>query len=135
MSISENIKQMRKLTDMTQEDLGEKIGVSLKTIQRWEKNERTPNVSIIPKLAEVLQTTVTNLMGIDNPEDNVQKETNDKLFLENSENNTDNDRLVFRWEGGKELNLPNTPETRDMFIKIVSNTLKGSNEPTLTLNG
>lgn len=63
MIIGEKIKQQRKLSGLSQEKLGEQVGVSLKTIQRWENGERSPRIEEIENLASVLRTSVGYLMG------------------------------------------------------------------------
>lgn len=62
MSIAERIKERRRVKGINQEDLGRLIGVSIKTIQRWESGERSPKAEIIPKLADVLGTSTLYLM-------------------------------------------------------------------------
>ena len=83
MLMCEKIRQQRKNMNITQDDLGQKIGVSLKTVQRWENGERTPNSSIIPKLANALNTTVSYLMGVDDISA-PQSEPVENLELDNS---------------------------------------------------
>jgi len=41
------IKKSRKILKLTQTELGEKIGVDIKTIQSWEYEIREPNKSAI----------------------------------------------------------------------------------------
>ena len=62
--VSARIREKRKAQKLTQQELAEKVGVSLMTILRWEKGERTPNALIMPQIAEALNTTVEYLMGL-----------------------------------------------------------------------
>ena len=62
--VSVRIKQKRKEQRLTQQELADKVGVSLMTVLRWEKGERTPNTSIMSRLAESLNTSVEYLMGL-----------------------------------------------------------------------
>ncbi len=63
-NIGDKIKTLRQQIDMTQEELGNKIGVTKATIHKYEigaiKNLRRP---IIEKLAKALETTPAHLMG------------------------------------------------------------------------
>jgi len=62
---SENkLKEIRKRTGMSQEQLAELVGVSLMTIRRWEWGETSPSAKKLPKLAEALNTSVEYLMGL-----------------------------------------------------------------------
>ena len=65
-NLANRIKNKRKELEMTQQDLANKLGISLMTVLRWEKNERTPNTSMLPKLAEALNTSVEYLIGVEN---------------------------------------------------------------------
>lgn len=71
-SVSARIKSKRKEQRLTQQELANKIGVSLMTVLRWEKGERTPNTLIMPQIAEALNTSVEYLMGLQ-PSQEVRK--------------------------------------------------------------
>lgn len=64
MSLSENIKKYRKAKKITQKTLGEKIGRSEVTIQKYEakKNPIEPPFNIIQQIAEVLEVSVNDLI-------------------------------------------------------------------------
>lgn len=40
-----------------------------------------------------------------------------------NENNDENNKLIFKWEGQKEIRLPDKPENRELLIKIINNVL------------
>lgn len=63
-TVSARIREKRKGQRLTQQELADKIGVSLMTVLRWEKGERTPNALIMPQIAEALNTSVEYLMGL-----------------------------------------------------------------------
>ena len=48
---------------MTQTDLAEKMNVTDKAVSKWERNLSCPDINSIPKLAEVLGTTVEELLN------------------------------------------------------------------------
>lgn len=52
----------RKQKNMTQEQLAEKLGVSNKTISKWETGKCMPDYSIVKSLCEELEITVAELM-------------------------------------------------------------------------
>lgn len=62
-NIGEIISSLRKAKGMTQNDLAEKMNVTDKAVSKWERNLSYPDVSSIPKLAEVLGTTVEELLN------------------------------------------------------------------------
>ncbi len=47
---------------MTQAQLAEKMGVTDKAVSKWERDLSCPDINSIPKLAEILGTTVEQLM-------------------------------------------------------------------------
>lgn len=61
MGIHENIKKYRKLNDLTQKELAEKIGVSTITIQNYENSRRTPNYETLTKIANALHISINDL--------------------------------------------------------------------------
>ena len=67
------IARKRKEQNLTQEQLAEKLGVSNKTISKWENGKCMPDYSIIQTLCEALQVTLPELMdGEDAAEDSVR---------------------------------------------------------------
>jgi transcriptional regulator with XRE-family HTH domain len=50
----ENLKELRKAANLTQMDLAVKVGVSLMTIQLWERKVTKPKEENLNKLKEAL---------------------------------------------------------------------------------
>ena len=69
-SIGEMISSLRKEKGMTQNDLAEKMNVTDKAVSKWERNLSCPDVNSIPKLAEVLGTTVEELLNAQSTKEN-----------------------------------------------------------------
>lgn len=58
MTFAKKLKKLRKDKKLTQEELAKLVGVSLKTISRYEKGESKPRYrKIYDKLAKVLDTS------------------------------------------------------------------------------
>ena len=57
------IKQLREKRNMTQVELAEKIGVSSKTISKWETCKGLPDISLLQPLARALRISVIELMN------------------------------------------------------------------------
>ena len=68
-SIGEMISSLRKEKGMTQNDLAEKMNVTDKAVSKWERNLSYPDVNSIPKLAEILGTTVEELLNAQSKKD------------------------------------------------------------------
>ena len=60
--VGKTIAQLRSNKDITQSELGERIGVSFQAVSKWERGETLPDVSVLPDLADVLETTVDYIL-------------------------------------------------------------------------
>ena len=56
------IAQKRKEKNLTQEQLAERLGVSNKTVSKWETGKCMPDYSVVKNLCEELEITVAELM-------------------------------------------------------------------------
>ena len=57
------IKQLREKRNLTQADLAEQIGVSSKTVSKWETAKGLPDISLLQPLAEALGISLIELMN------------------------------------------------------------------------
>ena len=63
MLFGDRIKELRNLADMSQQELANRTGLSLRSIQNYESNQRYPkDVAILNKLCTALGTTIEELM-------------------------------------------------------------------------
>ncbi len=62
LEFSECLKQLRKAKNMTQQDLADQLGVSNKSVSRWESGSY-PDVATLGPLAKALGVTVDDLLG------------------------------------------------------------------------
>ncbi len=83
------ISVLRRANGMTQKELGEKLFVSDKTVSRWECDECTPELSLLPAIAEIFGVTTDELLrgernhpdAVDHPEKKeYQKARSSKQF-------------------------------------------------------
>ena len=65
---NENLKAQRKLKGFTQETLAIKVNVVRQTVSKWEKGLSLPDADTLQKLAEVLDITVSQLLGAETPD-------------------------------------------------------------------
>lgn len=121
------IKSRRQKLKLTQSQLAQNIGRSLITIVRWEKGERTPNTSIMPQLAEALNTSVAYLMGLDEDEDKIAQA---KQIAQQAEQTHWRDTVV-GWtndfftvkRGDTEVRVPITEQTQPMLNDFMNRML------------
>lgn len=58
------ISSLRKQKGMTQSELAEKMGVTDKAVSKWERDLSFPDITSIPKLAEIFEISVDELMQV-----------------------------------------------------------------------
>lgn len=66
-SFSERLKRYRKEKNMTQQDLADALGVSNKSVSRWESEGGYPDVPLLVPLARALGVTVDDLLDGERP--------------------------------------------------------------------
>ena len=74
------ISSLRKEKGMTQLELAEKMGVTGKAVSKWERDLSFPDINSIPKLAEVFEVSVDELMQVKTEtKDNMSKNKIDEI--------------------------------------------------------
>ena len=73
MYIAENLKNLRKLKDLTQEEVAELVGVSAQSVSKWERGETYPDITLLPVLANLYKVSVDALIGMDRINDDKTK--------------------------------------------------------------
>ena len=61
-TLGATIASLRKEKGMTQLELAEKMGVTDKAVSKWERDLSCPDISSLPKLAEIFGVSVDELM-------------------------------------------------------------------------
>jgi len=57
------ISELRKRNNMTQQELGDILSVSYKTISKWENGTCLPDVNMLPGLSKIFNVSVDALLG------------------------------------------------------------------------
>lgn len=61
-----NLVSLRKMNQMSQEELAEKIGVSRQTISKYETGEAVPDIDKCKMLADTFNVSMDDLVNYDN---------------------------------------------------------------------
>lgn len=67
MTIGQRIAQLRKERGMSQEELGEAMGVSRQAISKWESDTALPEVEKLIALSRLFSIPVGQLLGVEEP--------------------------------------------------------------------
>lgn len=62
--INLKIAELRKRNNMTQQELGDILSVSYKTISKWENGICSPDIHILPELSKLFNVSVDALLGL-----------------------------------------------------------------------
>lgn len=81
-TIGSYIAQKRRTKNLTQEQLAEKLGVSNKTISKWENGKCMPDYSIIQMLCDALGVTLPELMDGEDAADSSVRVYDDAQILD-----------------------------------------------------
>ena len=91
MELYERIALARKQAGLSQEQLGEKLGVSRQAVSKWENGKNLPDMMMLSRIADILQVSCDELH---NPEKTLEKLDNPEFQKRNVEEgdkeNTDN---------------------------------------------
>ena len=82
IKIGEFIAQKRKEQELTQMQFAELIGVSNKTVSKWETGLRMPDVAILQNVCDVLKITVNELLAGED-----LSEYSEKEYMKKAEDN------------------------------------------------
>lgn len=63
MKLGENIKRLRKLNNLTQQNLADQLNRSKTLIALWEKGERDPSSPDLKKLSEIFNVRADDIIG------------------------------------------------------------------------
>ncbi len=85
--LKENIKTLRKQKGLSQEELAIKLNVVRQTISKWEQGLSVPDSEMLISISEVLETSVSTLLGENIEEAKVDdlKAISEKLEIINSQ--------------------------------------------------
>ena len=63
VKIGKNIKRFRRECGLTQAELAKKLGVTCQAVSKWETQMNSPDIALIPRIAQVLGVSIDALFG------------------------------------------------------------------------
>lgn len=92
-TLGKRIMENRKRLGWTQDRLAEQLGVSAQAVSKWENDQSCPDISLLPRLAELFGITVDELLG---------RQTEKVYEGEVVREEKDDDKVItLNWESGK----------------------------------
>lgn len=94
----ENLKTLRKQKGFSQEELAARLHVTRQTVSKWEKNLSVPNADTLICLAEILEISVSELLGEKIENENTVSDIAEQLSRINQRLAVKNRRLRRIWK-------------------------------------
>jgi transcriptional regulator with XRE-family HTH domain len=63
--LAENLKKYRIQMNLTQEEVAGCLGITPQSVSKWERGECYPDIALLPALANVFETSIDLLLGMD----------------------------------------------------------------------
>ena len=89
MKFNEKLTQLRKSKNLSQEELGNELGVARQTVSKWELGETTPEMDKLIKMSEIFEISLDELIKDKEIDTNINTNTNS-----NDPNNTNTQKLT-----------------------------------------
>ena len=102
-TLGKRIATARKRLGLTQDQLAEKLGITAQAVSKWENDLSCPDISMLPKLADIFEISIDELLGrepqvpVCETEVVTGTEKQDSGFTYDS----DSGKMDFHWEGAK----------------------------------
>lgn len=89
------LSELRKENNLTQEALGEKIGVTNKTISRWENGNYIPPVEMLQILSKMYDDSINEILSGERLDDEKFKTKAEENIATALENSTKEKKMIF----------------------------------------
>ena len=63
MTLGTQIALLRKQNNITQEALAQQLGVTNQAVSKWESDQCCPDVTLLPKIADIFHISIDTLFG------------------------------------------------------------------------
>ena len=99
-TIGKRIMENRKRLGLTQDALAERLSVTAQAVSKWENDQSCPDITMLPKLAEIFEISTDELLGRDrsapvhNAEVVLEEDEHDGVHIQKG-------NWEFRWDSGK----------------------------------
>ena len=78
--IGQRIKKLRKNNNFTQEKLADLLGVTYKSVSKWECGLTTPDLALIGPLTKILHVSADELLGLSSEDTDTEREKYDRAL-------------------------------------------------------
>ena len=114
MLLGDRIKDLRKRKGIQQETLAEELNINVTTVSGWENNKSMPRSELLARLSEILGISIDYLFF----GDDAMRRDKVKEYIEEATVNKRGE-LKYTFANGDKLEIPDTPEGRALFERMV----------------
>lgn len=106
-TLGKRIMEHRKRMKLTQDQLAEQLGITAQAISKWENDQSCPDITVLPKLADIFGVSTDELLGRDAPKkvheaEVVDEDDFDSHVVNLSFNSQEDDgKWTFHWDSGR----------------------------------
>ena len=100
MTIGQRIAYKRKELALSQEALGESLGVSRQAVSKWERGVCLPDVSLYMELCEILGITINEFIAGEDLQEETFVEKSDENIISSGRLDSDTDKLFKLFHNG-----------------------------------
>jgi len=106
-TLGKRITAHRKKLGMTQDRLAEQLGVTAQAVSKWENDQSCPDISILPKLAEIFGISIDALLGIESRSQVVESEVVTSVSEEDETEGMhfQKGNWEFHWDAGRKSRI------------------------------
>lgn len=94
MTLGQKLAAYRKLSGITQQQLGERLNISAQAISKWEKDMSEPALATLRSLAEFYNVSVDELLDLESGFSDFVTNVNEEKGEEKSEEQKENEEIV-----------------------------------------
>ena len=101
-TLGKRIIEHRKRLGLTQDRRAEQLGVTAQAVSKWENDQSCPDITMLPKLAQIFGITTDALLGIEkvHAAEVISEETGNHLHVDRKDNHWE-----FNYDGGRKPKL------------------------------
>lgn len=106
-TLGKRIAQHRKGMNLTQDALAEKLGITAQAVSKWENDQSCPDITMLPRLAEIFGITTDELLGRE-PSSQVHEaevvdgdDSDRGVFNLSFNSQVDDGKWEFHWDSGR----------------------------------
>ncbi len=101
MTLGKRIVHHRKQLRLTQDQLAEKLGVTAQAVSKWENDQSCPDITMLPRLAEIFGISVDALLGVENQPVHEAEVLEDTRETATNGLHVNNGKWEFHWDSGR----------------------------------